>query len=79
MRWILISLSILLLFTLSACATETKTQPTPTVAVDEPYLYASEAIHIAKQHSVTSPVSASERHAAAHIRRLEALGDMMNS
>ena len=48
--------------------------PTPTITVDEPYLYASEAIRIAKQHSLTSPVSPGERRAATHIRRLEALG-----
>lgn len=64
----LISLLILLVIA-GACATESSTQPTPAPTVDKPYLSPADAISIAQEHSITSPLNLQENQAALYARR----------
>ena len=63
----LISLLILLIFA-GACEAESPTQPTPKPTIDTPQLSAVEAISIAQEHSITSPLNIYERQASLYAR-----------
>ena len=63
----LISLLILLVIA-GACATESSTQPTPAPTVDKPYLSPADAISIAQEHSITSPLNIYEKQAGVYAR-----------
>jgi hypothetical protein len=65
------TLILLLIFPIvvGACETEEPTQPTPIPAVDIPSLSPSDAIGIAQEHSVSSPVNVWEKQAGIFARQ----------
>lgn len=64
---IFISLFILLTFA-GACEAESPTQPTPMPTADRPSLSQQDAISIAQEHSVNSPLNVYEKLAGAYAR-----------
>ncbi len=64
----LISLLIFLI-AVGACETESPAQLIPAPTIDKPHLSAGDAISIAQEHSVTSPLNVYEGQAGAYARR----------
>ncbi len=62
-------LLFMVLLIVGACATESQTQPTPTLPIDKPYLSPQEAISIAQEHSINSPLNIYERQASMYAKR----------
>ena len=71
MRICLSLLLILLIMVLlmGSCATESSTKPTLAPPIDLPSLSSQDAISIAQEHSVTSPLNLQEGQAALYARR----------
>jgi len=59
---------LMILPIVGACATESQKQPTPTPAIDVPYLSFQDAISIAQEHSITSPLNLQEKQAGLYAR-----------
>jgi hypothetical protein len=68
MKQISLLISLLILVLTGACAIEPSTKPTSVQTIDRPSLSPADAISIAQEHSITSPLNIYEKQAGMYAR-----------
>jgi hypothetical protein len=68
MKQISLLILLLILAMAGACAAESSTKPTSVSTIDKPSLSPAEAISIAQEHSITSPLNIYEKQAGMYAR-----------